>query len=500
MEFGKPMTQDEARKNSTVTPPKPEFKTPEENKKPEFKTSDTLTSDNVKGWLKNTASKVKKAGQDAYTGAKKALTDQVNEAKDIGGKIKKGLGEGLNSVKEGIKSMGEQQARNAASADYAFASPDTRADVEMETPKGKEIVDNAVDKIENKKPEEPSKDAVTEGNSTVPSSKASTEAEPTEAESSETDLTSLEVGEDDMDSQNQVLQAAEGAGLSPDSTPEEGVQTVKDVMKQLQDSGLFEFTEDGKVKFKGIETTKPTTRENISRLFTVLSIAATIATGGALPPLNFMKLTGAEEDKENRDLQRKQYEQFMNNISNKLGDALAGTIKSKSLTKDTSEGIGETEYSTSGAKAAAKDNQEFQEKIKGMDKDIQKELMAYKSELDDDSREKAAQNDFERQIKLLHETSKTNLEFQQAMAEFLNELDVKKVPAMIAYAATNPEMKGILTRKNLDLYAKMQKAVGGTTTLDKVLDNTSKITGAFSNVADTLMNAATGGLLKAAAK
>lgn len=491
MEFGKPMTQDEARKNSTVTPPKPEFKT-----------SDPLTSDNVKGWLKNTASKVKKAGQDAYTGAKKALTDQVNEAKDIGGKIKKGLGEGLNSVKEGIKSMGEQQARNAASADYAFASPETRADVEMETPKGKEIVDNAVDKIENKKPEEPPKDtvksAVTEGNSTVPSSKAPSEAEQTEAESSETDLTSLEVGEDDMDSQNQVLQAAEGAGLSPDSTPEEGMQTVKDVMKQLQDSGLFEFTEDGKVKFKGIETTKPTARENISRLFTVLSIAATIATGGALPPLNFMKLTGADEDKENRDLQRRQYEQFMNNISNKLGDALAGTIKSKSLSKDTSEGIGETEYDTSGAKAATKDNQEFQEKIKGVDKDIQKELMAYKSELDDDSREMAAQNDFERQIKLLHETSKTNLEFQQAMAEFLNELDVKKVPAMIAYAATNPEMKGILTRENLDQYAKMQKAVGGTTTLDKVLDNTSKITGAVSNVADTVMNVATGGLSGAA--
>lgn len=472
MEFGKPMTQDEARKNSTVTPPKPEFKT-----------SDPLTADNVKGWLKNTASKVKKAGQDAYTGAKKALTDQVNEAKDIGGKIKKGLGEGLNSVKEGIKSMGEQQARNAASADYAFASPETRVDVETETPKGKEIVDKAVDKIENKKPEEPPKEAVkTEVNSTVPSETP----EPSEAPSEEADLTSLEVGEDDMDSQNQVLQAAEEAGLSPDSTPEEGMQTVKDVMKQLQDSGLFEFTEDGKVKFKGIETTKPTARENISRLFTVLSIAATIATGGALPPLNFMKLTGADEDKENRDLQRRQYEQFMNNISSKLGDALAGTIKSKSLSKDTSEGIGKTEYATSGAKAATKDNQEFQEKIKGMDKDIQKELMAYKSELDDDSREMAAQNDFERQIKLLRETSKTNLEFQQAMAEFLNELDVKKVPAMIAYAATNPEMKGILTRENLDQYAKMQKAVGGTTTLDKVLDNTSKITGAVGNVANTI--------------
>lgn len=497
MEFGKPMTQDEARKNSTVTPPKPEFKTPEENKKPEFKTSDPLTADNVKRWLKNTASKVKKAGQDAYTGAKKALTDQVNEAKAIGGKIKKDLGEGLNSVKEGIKSMGEQQARNAASADYAFASPETRTDVEMETPKGKEIVDNAV---KNNKFEESSKDAVkgavTGGNSTVP--KQSNASPSSKAPNEEADLTNLEVGEDDLEGQNQVLQAAEGAGLSPDSTPEEGMQTVKDVMKQFQDSGLFEFTEDGKVKFKGIETTKPTARENISRLFTVLSIAATIATGGALPPLNFMKLTGAEEDKENRDLQRRQYEQFMNNISNKLGDALAGTIKSKGLSKDTKEDIGETEHTTSGAKAAAKYNQEFQEKIKNMDKDAQKELMEYKSNLDDDSREMAAQRDFERQIILLHETSKTNLEFQQAMAEFLNELDIKKVPAMIAYAATNPEMKGILTRENLDTYAKMQRAVGGTTTADKVLDDVNKITGAAKNVVDTAMNVATGGLSGAA--
>ena len=478
MEFGKPMTQDEARKNSTVTPPKPS-----ESK---IKTSDPLTAENVKGWLKNTASKVKKAGQDAYTGAKKALTDQVNEAKDIGGKIKKGLGEGLNSVKEGIKSMGEQQTRNAASADYAFASPETRVDVEMETPKGKEIVDNAVDKIENKKPEEPPKEDVkVVGNSTVPKSEAPSEA-PSEESNSEADLTSLEVDNDDMGSQNQVLQAAEEAGLSPDSTPEEGMQTVKDVMKQLQDSGLFEFTEDGKVKFKGIETTKPTTRENISRLFTVLSIAATIATGGALPPLNFMKLTGADEDKENRDLQRRQYEQFMNNISNKLGDTLAGTIKSKSLSKDTAEKIGKIEYATSGAKAATKDNQEFQEKIKGMDKDIQKDLMAYKSQLDDDSREMAAQKDFERQIQMLHETSKTNLEFQKAMAEYLNELDIKKAPAMIAYASTNPEMKGILTRENLDLYAKMQKAVGGTTTLDKVMDNIGKGAGILGNAASTV--------------
>lgn len=100
-------------------------------------------------------------------------------------------------------------------------------------------------------------------------------------------------------------------GVDPDATPEEAKGAVDSVINSLAKIGVT--YKDGKVSFPKLDTGK---MGAISSALTALSVAAAIATGGAVPPMNFKKLL-VNEKKE--DAYINAYQGLMNQISDAAG-------------------------------------------------------------------------------------------------------------------------------------------------------------------------------------
>lgn len=85
--------------------------------------------------------------QEAKELARKHNAENVGKPEEKKGIIDK-VKSGLNKVGEAMKQGIDQQARNAASADYAYASPDVRSNVENESEAGKALTEaNATDMV-----------------------------------------------------------------------------------------------------------------------------------------------------------------------------------------------------------------------------------------------------------------------------------------------------------------------------------------------------------------
>ncbi len=101
--------------------------------------------------------------QEAKEMARKHNAENVGkpeEKKGILDKVKSGLSKVGEAMKQGI----DQQARNAASADYSFASPEARSNVENESDAGKALIEaNATDIVNGSGFEETNKALKGEG-------------------------------------------------------------------------------------------------------------------------------------------------------------------------------------------------------------------------------------------------------------------------------------------------------------------------------------------------
>ena len=117
-----------------------------------------------------------------------------------------------------------------------------------------------------------------------------------------------------IDSESEAIAMEEEArqqGVDPDATPEEAKGAVDSVINSLAKIGVT--YKDGKVSFPKLDTGKMSA---ISSALTALSVAAAIATGGAVPPMNFKKLL-VNEKKE--DAYINAYQGLMNQISDAAG-------------------------------------------------------------------------------------------------------------------------------------------------------------------------------------
>ena len=101
--------------------------------------------------------------QEAMEMARKHNAENVGKSEEKKGFIDK-VKSGLNKVGEAMKQGIDQQARNAASADMAFASPEVRSNVENESEAGKDLTEaNATDIVKGSGFEETNKALSGEG-------------------------------------------------------------------------------------------------------------------------------------------------------------------------------------------------------------------------------------------------------------------------------------------------------------------------------------------------
>ena len=135
------------------------------------------------------------------------------------------------------------------------------------------------------------------------------------------------------------------------------VEAKEALINYLTKKGLVKISDNGTIDFGRLKQTKGSI---FSRIGTVASMLLAVATGGAIPPINFYKLSGMEdEDKKRQEL----YQNLMDNLAETAGQV--GSIKEKAAqSPDIAEKAGEFEYKQSGA--YAKDMQSLKNTIETM--------------------------------------------------------------------------------------------------------------------------------------
>ena len=111
------------------------------------------------------------------------------------------------------------------------------------------------------------------------------------------------------------------ASVSGEAAPETPEQAKKTLLEYATSQGLVTIGEDGKIDFAKL---KMTPKSVISKIGSVLSALLTMASGGAIPPINFYKLSNAEQEDQARV---KLYEDLMNNIAAEKGAVEADTVR-----------------------------------------------------------------------------------------------------------------------------------------------------------------------------
>lgn len=133
------------------------------------------------------------------------------------------------------------------------------------------------------------------------------------------------------------------SGTTPE-TPEQAKETLLDYAKK---QGLVTIDENGKIDFAKL---KMTPKSVISKIGSVLSALLTMASGGAIPPINFYKLSNAEQEDQAR---MKLYDDLMNNIAKEKGAIESDTVRAEQ-DKKTAEAAGENRFAADKEKARMK--------------------------------------------------------------------------------------------------------------------------------------------------
>lgn len=119
-----------------------------------------------------------------------------------------------------------------------------------------------------------------------------------------------------------ILQTSDG---KVPKTPEEAKKTLLDYAVEKK---LVTIDEDGNIDFARL---KMTPKSVLSRIGSVLSALLTVASGGAIPPINFYELTNSKQEDEARV---KLYTDLMDNIAKEKGQISADTERAKQDTEE----------------------------------------------------------------------------------------------------------------------------------------------------------------------
>ena len=363
-------------------------------------------------------------------------------------KAKSKLKSAWNTVKTTASDLADkaakQQDANAAAATAGHTTGggtiDTNAEVLKDTDKGKNLVE-----------------AETKGMNTLEQTEEEKQANqaisPTKQEETpkQEDKTNVET-EDDI---SQIESSTSETGIDPENEdPDVAKQQGQDLIEEMKKKGLINISEDGKISFAKLDTgNKPL----IMKALTALSVAAAIATGGAIPPINVYKLSGAQEDEE---MLRSQYTNMMNQYGSALGKVMAQQDTSRGISKKEQEEIGESSAVLAGDK--------------------------YRDKLSTDSALQLQDNEAKNQLKLMNQGHAN----QTDMAKLLYEQGLHKDAERLAYMKSDPEFNKVLQdKKFLDDYAKMIRRTEGTAAADDFLRRAGSAVNTASTAVNTVTNA-----------
>lgn len=131
------------------------------------------------------------------------------------------------------------------------------------------------------------------------------------------------------------------------TTPETPTDAKKTLLEYATKNGLVTINEDGTIDFAKLKTTP---KSVISRIGSVLSALLTMASGGAIPPVNFYKLSNAEQEDQARI---KLYDDLMNNIAKEQGAVESDKVRA-GQSKEEAEEAGYNRFMASGEGARMK--------------------------------------------------------------------------------------------------------------------------------------------------
>lgn len=142
-------------------------------------------------------------------------------------------------------------------------------------------------------------------------------------------------GNEKEEIENEIASAS--GGVVPE-TPEQARETLFEYAKS---QGLVTIGEDGKIDFAKL---KMTPKSIISKIGSVLSALLTMASGGAIPPINFYKLSNAEQEDQAR---LKLYDDLMNNIAKEQGAVESDKVRADQSGEET-EAAGYNRFMATG--------------------------------------------------------------------------------------------------------------------------------------------------------
>lgn len=125
------------------------------------------------------------------------------------------------------------------------------------------------------------------------------------------------------------------------TTPETPKDAKETLLNYATKNGLVTINEDGTLDFAKLKTTP---KSVISRIGSVLSALLTMASGGAIPPVNFYKLSNAEQEDQAR---LKLYDDLMNNIAKEQGAVESDKVRA-GQSKEEAEEAGYNRFMASG--------------------------------------------------------------------------------------------------------------------------------------------------------
>ena len=263
-------------------------------------------------------------------------------------------------------------------------------------------------------------------------------------------------------------------GKDPPADPEEAKIDVKSIIQMLSKDGIVKIDpETGKISFADLQLSK---KPMLPKIMSALSVAATVLSGGALPPINFMKLSDSYQDAVKKDeAMLEQYNNLVQKLSEKYGDIIAKANQAN-VGDDDLKKIGNSEYLASEQSGKDAADTESEKQLAEFENNLQKDYAKYENDIKTDSELKLKAKDHEYEMIRLYQTEAN----AEQMASLLNDLEIKKEPEKLLYMFNElnntPEGQKMLQDKEYwDEVARIYKSNNGITRADDALNKAGKI-------------------------